>query len=114
MFVGCDSNEDGDDGVLGRWQSTDEDEFLNISEDEIVVHVEDEDDNGDGCVSRQEYEVVDIDGDEWTFEDAFGESSTIILRRDGDDLVITFVEEGDDDTTRYERSTRTDFSPLCG
>jgi hypothetical protein len=119
-FVGCDSNDDDDDdysAVLGRWEALDtedqDDTYLNISDDEIVAHYfVAEEDGGTDCFERETLNVVSRDGNEWTLRDT-DTTATVIIRRDGDDLETVISESGFSFTTRFDRSTRTDFTPLC-
>ncbi len=118
-LVGCDSNDEDDRSVLGRWEVTDDEigtVYANISASRFVSHVLlDFDDPGiEDCFIMNTSEVVDRDGDEWTLRVSDGpdedETVTISIRRDGDFLEVV-GEDGE--VQRLERSTRTDFSPEC-
>ena len=120
-FVGCDSADEGDDydAILGRWEAlgdpSEPDVYLNISDDEIVAHYFDDEEGTDAaCYTRETFDVVDRDGDEWTLRYEDGETEVVLLRRDGDELVTESPEIEDGDIVRFERSSRTDFTPLCG
>lgn len=111
-FAGCDSTENEDsEGVFGRWKNVADEEYLNVSSDDIIVHEQDGV-GSDACFLRLEVEVISIDGDEWTIRQS-GFTQTVTIRRDGDALVVIFVEGDDTFETRYERNSRTDFTPLC-
>jgi hypothetical protein len=123
-FVGCDSNDDEDDysAVLGRWEAlgdpVEEDAYLNVTDEALIVHFFIENDlTEDDCFGRDFAEVVSREGNRWTLREdddpEDDEEFTLVLRRDGDDLVIEDPDIADRDGTRFERSTRTDFTPLC-
>lgn len=128
-FVGCDSNDDGDeaDDVLGLWlaESFPEDDetgavttaYLDIGSDEIVAYILfdiSEVPEFEPCYFVQAADVVSRVGDRWTIEDVDGERYTTTIRRDGDELLLT--EEGEGEVTiRFERSdVDTDtLTPVC-
>jgi hypothetical protein len=115
-FAGCDSTENDDsEGVFGRWKNVADEEYLNISADDIIVHEQDGL-GSDACFVQFEVEVVSIDGSEWTLQSGDVDdpgTQTIRLERDGDDLVITFDLGDSENSERYEPDGRTDFTPLC-
>lgn len=123
--VGCDSNDDEDDysAILGRWEArgdvNDSDVYLNISDDEIVAHFFDDEEGTDvACFSLVTFDVASRDGNRWTLrapDEETGEPITdvVIFRRDGDVLVSEAPDVPDGDIVRFNRSTRTDFTPLC-
>ena len=122
-FVGCDSNDEDDySDVLGRWEYLDDpidgDSYLNISNDELVIHsfFEGDPEVAD-CFLTDTAQVLSRDGNEWTIrteDDTDDEAiQTLVIRRDGDELVIDSPDIADGDTVRLQRSTRTDFTPLC-
>lgn len=114
-FVGCDSNDDENDysDILGRWEALDsdveEDIYLNITDDEIVGHFFE---LTFECFFRETYDVVGREGQTWTIR-VFSENEDVIFRRDGDDLITESPDIEDGDIVRFERSTRTDFTPPC-
>lgn len=126
-FVGCDSNDEDDySDVLGRWEYLDDpidgDAYLNITNDELVIHYFFEGDpegapEVEDCFITDTAQVLSRDGNEWTIrteDDTDDENTqTLVIRRDGDELVIDSPDIADGDTVRLQRSTRTDFTPLC-
>ena len=117
-FVGCDSNdEDEYSSILGRWEALDnaseEDVYLNIADDEIVAYIFiDDQDTITPCYLSTNFEVVSRDGNEWTIRSGI-DTEVVIFRRDGDVLVTESPDIEDGDIVRFERSTRTDFDPIC-
>lgn len=118
-FVGCDSNDEDDyAAILGRWEALGDpfepDVYINVSNDEIVAHFFDDEEGTDtACFTRETFDVIDRDGEEWTLRYDDGDTDIIIFRRDGDDLVTEDPDIEDGDIVRFERSTRTTFSPSC-
>lgn len=118
-LVGCDSNDDDEySEILGRWEALgdpfESDIYLNISDDEIVAHFFDDEEGTDvACYTRETFDVVSREGDAWRLRDASGLTETTLLRRDGEVLVSEAPDIEDGDIIRFERSTRTDFTPLC-
>lgn len=121
----CDS--EGEDDFLGRWAleanaDTDPpkfgDSFLQITGEEIVFHIYISDPDsvgGDECFFRLRFEILSRDGNEWVIRTDVispSDTQTIVLERDGGDLLIRDPEG--DIVSRYERSSRTQFVPECG
>ena len=100
-FVGCDSDEDEYNNILGRWEALGDpfepDVYLNISDDDIVVHFfNDEEVTDTPCFVLQNFDVVSRDGNAWTLR--IGTSTEVVIfRRDGDALVTESpdIEDGD-------------------
>lgn len=119
-FLGCDSADDGDDyaDILGRWEALGDpfepDVYLNISDGEIVARYFDDEEGTDvACFTRETFDVVSRGGDEWRIRSEDGGIETVVFRRDGEGLVTEDPSIEDGDTVVFERSTRTDFTPLC-
>ncbi|MEP0545981.1 MAG: hypothetical protein ABJF88_03550 [Rhodothermales bacterium] len=137
-LAGCDSTTDDGDGggndgssVLGLWQELELDSagneslrtfWVDIAEERFITNflVEDElevDGAFVDCFDRDRLDVMNIDGDEWSYSDGEEDGETLVrtitINRDGDDLVIGFDDEDSQGEQRYRRSTRSDFTPLC-
>ena len=118
-LTGCDSNDEEDySEILGRWEApgdiNDPDVYLNISDDDIVAHFFDDEEGTDtACFTKVTFDVVSRSGNTWQLRDESGDTENVIFRRDGDVLVSESPDIEDGDIIRFNRSTQTDFTPLC-
>lgn len=121
LLVGCDSAAGGDEysDILGRWEALGDpfepNVYIDISDEDIVAHYFDDEEGTDTpCFIRETFAVVERDGEAWTLRYDDGDTETLLFRRDGEALVAEDPAIEDGDIVVFERSTRTDFTPLCG
>lgn len=121
-IAGCDSDSSDDDDeyapILGRWEAlgdpNESDVYLNIGDDEIVAHFFDDEEGEDtACFVRETFDVVSRTGSTWRIRYEDGETDDVVFRRNGDDLLSEDPDIADADLVRFERSTRTVFTPMC-
>lgn len=104
---GCDSGGDDDDGIRGTWEISGPDEwYATITSNTITSNdfQGDSVDEGDDCYARESFALESLGENQYRIT-AAGSSSTIEIRRSGENLII------DGDT--WSRSSKTSFTPVC-
>lgn len=116
-LVGCDSSdEETRDPVLGVWESFgDPIYFLDVSEEELLLHLyyEDFPDVGE-CFGTITYEVLSRAGNRWEVRQVTTDNTaTFVVEYDAGDLVVTLITPLSTTGRRFSPSDQTVFAPDC-
>lgn len=120
---GCkDSNNTEDDSILGLWQldsSEGDVYYVNITTELVTFYdyLGDEYDEGPECYEIITYEILDINGDTYTFEDPFDPETTVEVEviANGNRLSVSQPFGSGTVTLEFSKSNASidSFTPEC-
>lgn len=120
-FIGCDiiggndDDNDNDQSVEGLWELTTNNEttYVLVEEESITVYTKE---NSLDCFYIETFDIVSVDNDVYTlFIPDAQENQDVTIVRDGDEITVTRMEDGETVEEVFEKSDAnvSGFTPEC-